>query len=834
MKNIFIIVTLGCVVFGDASEVKSVMEGDSVTLHISLTDIKQDEKILWRFDPEDPDPNLLIAWIDEKKINYEEPVESFRGRLDMNLQTGDLTIKNMRIKHTGLYKAEISRKTETSVMFSVTVNESPLDVSAGTDEKTVLTTKGDSVTLHTDGQTERGDMILWRFGDEGVLIAKHDKEDNKSPIYYDRGSKDRLQVNNQTGSLTISDVTPSDSGLYQLKISSNSEQTSYKRFIVSVSDVSVIEQGLSGGSIAGIVVGVLLSVVAVAAVIWSRRRVSELKNQTEKLEVKEGDSVYLDTFVTDLESGDVIELSFKETVIVADIKDYEMEFRDNVMFKYKLKVNVRTGSLIIRNMRKEETGLYKVKISRSSKVKSFLQCITCGGPSLRQFNVLVHEEKLVAYESSVTLHPYNKIHSDDEIKWMFNDEVIITKGNNISENDGDYDRFKDRLELNNENGSLTIKIVKEDVSGFYKVKITSSKETSYCLFKVITEEIMSVIEGESVTLTTGIYELENDTEIQWIYTTGDTDKVIITGGTGEKDIFRLEDRLRLNNINGDLTIRDIEISNEGMYKVNITTGGKTSILQYRVNVIDVMKFARLLESAVTNEEITPELGGKSVTLHTGVTGIEMDDKIVWRFGIYQSRIAQFIGGTSKAMCYDLDDERFKNKLKMDKTTGNLTIEDITFNITGDYRVDIRKKNGTRHMNFIVALPVFAEVGGKVHLKTEGVLGRDYVKWIFKDEITVVTRIHGQVACNTKYNERLNLEVESGSLTITGVTDSDFGVYTLRHINGRGEMSNMKFSVARDKTSGKDLQPSAGRRMKPETETEYATVEMPLMKNKARV
>lgn len=82
----------------------------------------------------------------------------------------------------------------------------------------------------------------------------------------------------------------------------------------------------------------------------------------------------------------------------------------------------------------------------------------------------------------------------------------------------------------------------------------------------------------------------------------------------------------------------------------------------------------------------------------------MDDKIVWRFGIYQRRIAQYIGMAHTAMYHDLEDGRFRNKLKMDKKTGNLTIEDITFNITGDYRVEIRNKNGTRHMNFIVALP----------------------------------------------------------------------------------------------------------------------------------
>lgn len=113
--------------------------------------------------------------------------------------------------------------------------ESPRAIGAVTDkEETVLKTEGESVTLPTDVQTQRGDLILWRFGPKATLVAKHDK-DNKSPIYYDGEFKDRLQVDDQTGSLIISDVKPTDTGVYQLKISSNNKQTLYKTFSVSVS-----------------------------------------------------------------------------------------------------------------------------------------------------------------------------------------------------------------------------------------------------------------------------------------------------------------------------------------------------------------------------------------------------------------------------------------------------------------------------------------------------------------------------------------------------------------------------------------------------------------------
>ncbi|KAA0711855.1 hypothetical protein E1301_Tti022559 [Triplophysa tibetana] len=447
MKNIFIIVTLGCVVFGDTNEVKSVsvMEGDSVTLHISLTDIKQDEKIYWRFDPEDPDPKLLIAWIDEKKIHYEESGKGFIGRLDLNLQTGDLTIKNTRIKHDGLYKAEISRKTETSVMFNVTVKESPRDASPGTDEEKVLRTKGDLVTLHTGVQTQRGDLILWRFGDGGVLIAKHDK-DNKGPIYYDRRSKDRLQVDNQTGSLTISNVTTSDSGLYKLKISSNSEQTSYKTFIVSVIVTTV------------------------------------------KVEVLQADDLILTPDPKDIQTADEGEWIFADKEIIAkfDKKKNTFSTYDNVMdmrFKDKLNLISQTGSLTVRNIKTRHSGLYKLKII-SGSVTSYIH-----------YNVIViARDKSVHLGCSVTLETgVTDIKTDDEILWTFGPEdtriVRITGGTDEpSPYYYPHERFRDRLKMNNKTGDLTITNIRQGDIGVYEVQTYVNGQTRFKKFMINTAD----------------------------------------------------------------------------------------------------------------------------------------------------------------------------------------------------------------------------------------------------------------------------------------------------------------------------------------------------------
>ncbi|XP_048034911.1 uncharacterized protein LOC125260545 [Megalobrama amblycephala] len=236
MKNnykLFQIVLLMCGVCGAGTdEVKTVMEGESVTLNPDLTQIQGINQLLWRFG----DLRSVIAQIEENDISYPIVPEMFKDRLKLD-QTGSLTITNMRTKHSGLYKLEINHKTGTSrLSFSVTVYESPAVIDAFKGEtKSVSETEGESVTLQTDTETHGDELIVWRFGDEGKLIAKHDLEAKSPPLYDpDERFRDRLKLDHQTGSLTITNTRTTDSGVYKVKISS-SKQTLNKRFTVTVS-----------------------------------------------------------------------------------------------------------------------------------------------------------------------------------------------------------------------------------------------------------------------------------------------------------------------------------------------------------------------------------------------------------------------------------------------------------------------------------------------------------------------------------------------------------------------------------------------------------------------
>lgn len=94
--------------------------------------------------------------------------------------------------------------------------------------------KGDSVTLHTDvTEVQKDDLILWTFASQDNLIA----EIHKQFMYLFDGKesfRNSLQMEQKTGSLTVANMRPEHSGLYQLTAIIRG-RTSYKTFNVTVS-----------------------------------------------------------------------------------------------------------------------------------------------------------------------------------------------------------------------------------------------------------------------------------------------------------------------------------------------------------------------------------------------------------------------------------------------------------------------------------------------------------------------------------------------------------------------------------------------------------------------
>ncbi len=101
--------------------------------------------------------------------------------------------------------------------------------------ESVSVTEGESVSL-ISGLTEiqTRDVITWTFGYPVTKIAEIDRENGIVSIFDgpDGRFRDRLKLDNQTGSLTITNTRNTDSGLYTVII--KGAKTTIYRFNVIV------------------------------------------------------------------------------------------------------------------------------------------------------------------------------------------------------------------------------------------------------------------------------------------------------------------------------------------------------------------------------------------------------------------------------------------------------------------------------------------------------------------------------------------------------------------------------------------------------------------------
>ncbi|KAK9978816.1 hypothetical protein ABG768_020554 [Culter alburnus] len=774
MKNnfkLFQIFLLMCGVFGAGTdEEKTVMEGESVTLNPDLTQIPAFIELLWRF----RDSHLVIAQIEENNISYPNLPEMFKDRLKLD-QTGSLTITNMKTKHSGLYRLEINHNTGTlNLNFRVTVYESPAVIDAFKGEtKSVSVTEGESVTLQTDTETHGDELIVWRFGDEGKLIAKHDLEAKSSPLYDpDERFRDRLKLDNLTGSLTITNTRITDSGVYTVKISS-SRQTLYKRFTVTVS-----LPPLSSGAVAGIVGGVLLVLSAAAGVLYYRHKLSELLKQ-KNISVKERESLTLTSGI-EINKDDEIQWLFgdEKKTVIAEIKrgTGEITVPPDGRFRDRLKIDEKTGSLIITNTRPEDAGVYELRITGDRLVQNL--CRRLVQNLNKTFIVHVRDEVnsvSVMKGADVTLRANTEIQTGDKIFWMFGDHNSLVAKNTAEkceeESKCSNSRFKPDVDLNRQTGDLTIKTIKPNHTGKYKLKIIRNGRSSFKLFSVsVFEQVnKSVLKGRSVTLNYNTVIQKGD-KIQWKF--GEKLIAEMTGENREKpqwtDEFR--DQMKLNPQTGSLIIQQTRSEHSGLYKLEIKTRDYSAFRVFSLIVCDEVKSVSVMK-------------GEDETLRAN-TEIQTGDKIFWMFG-HDNRL---VAKNTEEKCEEeseYSDYRFKPKVDLNRQTGDLTIKKIRTDHIGKYKLKIVRNGKSSFKIFDVTVfgPVNKSVlkGRPVTLKCNTEIQKgDKIQWKFGEKLIaeMTGENRGNPQWSDEFRDQMKLNPQTGSLTIEQTRPEHSGLYKL--------------------------------------------------------
>ncbi|XP_057182181.1 natural killer cell receptor 2B4-like [Triplophysa rosa] len=104
-----------------------------------------------------------------------------------------------------------------------------LDGVFGVEVKSVSVMEGHSVTLHTHlTHIQTHDLILWMFGVQSPdeIIAEINREANKTSFINER-LKNHVEIDAQTGSLIITNITTQHTGLYTAEISRNTVRFKY-------------------------------------------------------------------------------------------------------------------------------------------------------------------------------------------------------------------------------------------------------------------------------------------------------------------------------------------------------------------------------------------------------------------------------------------------------------------------------------------------------------------------------------------------------------------------------------------------------------------------------
>ncbi|KAA0712567.1 hypothetical protein E1301_Tti023262 [Triplophysa tibetana] len=127
------------------------MEGDSVTLHINTAEIQRDDLIMCGYQSSLKTFLVRINREDNTvSVNADDHDGMFRDRLQVDDQTGDLTITNITTQHSGLYQLIISGKEKNFNGFKVTVYEQQNSTEKLTQEQGESTLTSDSnSTLHS-------------------------------------------------------------------------------------------------------------------------------------------------------------------------------------------------------------------------------------------------------------------------------------------------------------------------------------------------------------------------------------------------------------------------------------------------------------------------------------------------------------------------------------------------------------------------------------------------------------------------------------------------------------------------------------------------------------
>ncbi|XP_042604941.1 uncharacterized protein LOC122141486 [Cyprinus carpio] len=182
-------------------------------------------------------------------------------------------------------------------------------------------------------------------------------------------------------------------------------------------------------------------------------------------------------------------------------------------------------------------------------------------------SVSVMEGDSVTLESDIT-----KIY--DEIQFEYDDSIIAKisrAAQNFSTSDVPDERFRERLKLDDQTGSLTITNITTQHTGVYHLHIFNSRHTVHKSF------VVNVCN-------TGVTDIQKYGQLLWKFGGNDT---LVSKINGTHPVFSTHERFKdriLYHENGSLTIKGTRFEHAGSYRIVMSSSRNTLLKRFSVLV----------------------------------------------------------------------------------------------------------------------------------------------------------------------------------------------------------------------------------------------------------
>ncbi|KAI4905841.1 hypothetical protein NFI96_004401 [Prochilodus magdalenae] len=330
--------------------------------------------------------------------------------------------------------------------------------------------------------------------------------------------------------------------------------------------------------------------------------------------------------------------------------------------------------------------------------------------------------------NTVTIHTGGTgVPSDAQILWFYRPEDVDIRIVNSQIIGGeiitDYyiDRFRDRLQLNRTSGSLTIRHISREDSGVYKLLI-NTKHPSIQRYRIdvyapVSAPIICRNERHTSEPCSPLCSVENGKDVNLSWYEGEEIISTITSPNSSEPLY-----LPLNETHPNSTYICVAANpvssqttqlnfTELCYKAGATFTLLTGILIPVVVIAATVVLAVFVwycikrtrqqgMSAglglpgllcVAGEEVIrlQELEGNTVTIHTGRTGVQSDAQILWFYGPESADIKIV---DSLVFEGEIITDYNRDRLQLNRTSGSLTIRNISREDSGVYRLLINTKH----------------------------------------------------------------------------------------------------------------------------------------------